>query len=128
MMRLAVLLTLLVVPTVVFAEKARVFTKPDGSVIISRAMPGMDFTQAMQQTIATNPHLQGLPFEDVDETDIPTDRTKRHAWRLQSGKVKEDALVPDKPLGKEDARKATCAKVKTDLTAHPLLKELCDSF
>ncbi|KKL08832.1 hypothetical protein LCGC14_2571950, partial [marine sediment metagenome] len=45
-----------------------------------------------------NPDLQGLPNEDVEETDFPPDRTNRHAWRLRPNKkVQMDLSVPKPP-------------------------------
>jgi hypothetical protein len=41
-----------------------------------------------------------LPPALVKTADVPTDREKRHAWRLSGGKVIVDATIPDPPKGK----------------------------
>ena len=83
----------------------RVFENPDGSVRVVTPAPNArlaeesdaDFhTRIMAKTLAANPDLQGLPFHDVNDSDLPA-RSKRYAWRVKGGKVVADAAVPIPP-------------------------------
>lgn len=94
--------------------KFRVFQNPDGSVRINRPNPRLrndgetddEFIARIgADTVMKDPSLAGLPFQDVDEADIPADRTDRHKWRLQQLGQKfvcwPDNTVPDRPHPKQ---------------------------
>jgi hypothetical protein len=55
---------------------------------------------------ATPEEFRGLPFVDVDEATLPTDRSKRHAWRVRNGKVEVNPAVPAPPDPNADLRAA----------------------
>ena len=78
----------------------RVFQNSDGSVRILRLNPRRsEFT--LDGETAKDRSLLGLPFQDVEEADIPANRVNRDKWRLQQVGNKFvcrlDNTVPDKP-------------------------------
>jgi len=77
--------------------KRRVFQNPDGTVRIMVPNPKRmtDSKEDFDVVTARDPTLDGLPFQDIDGADIPTDRGLRYKWRLNQGKVKVDPSVPD---------------------------------
>lgn len=46
---------------------------------------------------AGDPSLQGLPFVDLDETEIPANRSDRNKFRLRNGRCVVDQTIPDPP-------------------------------
>src|SRR3990167_2837983 len=77
----------------------RVFTMPDGTVRIVHPAPADQrfgesdadfFARAMARTLEANPAFAGRPFVDVMASTLPSDRTKRHAWREKQGKIDVD--------------------------------------
>ena len=64
----------------------RVFQHLDGSVSVLRLNPRLTDVTLDGET-AKNSSLQGLPFIDVDESQIPIDRGNRHNWRIKDGKI-----------------------------------------
>lgn len=96
-------------------NKVRVFYKPDGQVSIVHPAPNARrkrvvisandrevlvdetddafFKRIMARTVAANPALTGLDYEDVNKTTLP-DRDKRGKWRGSKGQgVKIDNTV-----------------------------------
>ncbi len=74
----------------------RVFTHPSGEVSVMRLNPraqGITF----DGEVAKNPALVGLPFIDVDDSTLPTDRANRHKWRIKNGALTVDHAAQDKP-------------------------------
>ena len=83
----------------------RVFQNPDGSVSIMRPNPTLrqdgesdgafivriaDLNRANEEAVARAngvPPSPALPFIDVDESEIPTDRQNRQNWRIKDGKI-----------------------------------------
>ena len=65
----------------------RIFQNLDGSVSIMRLNPRLQDVTFEGET-AKNDSLKGLPFFDVDESELPTDRSERDKWRIQDGKIK----------------------------------------
>lgn len=63
----------------------RVVTRVDGGISIIRDVKGNGFDKEMLA-------LEGnvVSFEDIDESEIPTDRTYRDAWKLENKKIKID--------------------------------------
>jgi len=78
----------------------RVFYNPDGTVIVKRINPRRpEFT--LDSETARNPALAALPFEDIDDADMPKTRVDRDKWRIKTTGNKKslevDNSVPDKP-------------------------------
>lgn len=78
----------------------RVFQNPDGSVRILRLNPRMPHV-TLGDEAAKDKTLEGLPFVDIDESAIPTDRSERHKWRVQGGSVVVDKAAPERPHPKQ---------------------------
>ncbi len=78
--------------------KVRVFQNPDGSVRILRINPKhvTDSTADLDKEMAKNNTMR-LPYKDIDEHAIPSDRTLRHKFRLNGNRVEVDHAVPDRP-------------------------------
>ena len=77
----------------------RAFQNPDGTVRIMRLnerhrLPNETDEQFFARETAKQPELAVLPFADIVSADIPLDRTRRHAWRLQAGAIVIDPTVP----------------------------------
>ena len=76
--------------------KRRVIYKNDGSVDIVIPAPKSRFEgepedvwlkRVFDRAIEVDPNLQGLDYDDVDTSEIPSDRKDRNAWtRHPSGK------------------------------------------
>ena len=92
-----------------------IFQKPDGSVRIMRLpnkylaglrLPNETTAEAVARLAlaeqAKNPQdLADAVPQLVTEASLPTDRTKRHKWRLQGLQVVADDAVPDQPHPKQ---------------------------
>lgn len=89
--------------------KYRVFSNPNGSIRIIKPNPRSkkpDETEAeflercAAKTLANDPSLRGLPSVDMEDTDLPTDRTSRNKWsvKVRAGKavIEVDPLIPDR--------------------------------
>ena len=63
--------------------QCRVFQLPDGTLRILR--PNRKRTVKLDAEIRSS--LEGLPFVDIDDNDLPTDRSNRAKWRLVEGKI-----------------------------------------
>ena len=137
-MRALLILFVLAWPTWAASDHlVRVFTMPDGTVQVVHPAPAgqrvgeseADFyARVMARAVHVNPALAGRPFVDVMFSTLPTDRTKRHAWREKNGHIGVDATVPDRPQSKDQQRKAACSKIEQDVNAILGLKELCATF
>ena len=91
----------------------RVFQNSDGSVRITRinlrarleGIPRLSERNFLDQETTKDPSLAGLPFQDINEADIPANRVNRDKWRLQQVGNKfvcrVDNTVPDKPHPKQ---------------------------
>ena len=112
----------------------RIFINPDGSVQVMR--PNMRYWNAeecsrdefckavMDCDMANNSSLAVLPYRDVDEASVPTDRSRRHAWRWADNPgVYVDETVPDPPDPKKE-RIDRIEKAKTVEEIKAILKEL----
>ncbi len=73
--------------------KRRVFYKPDGQVSICTPAPGskreneidQEWLDRVFKKAAQNPKYATLPFDDIDATDLPADRSQRDKWRGSQG-------------------------------------------
>lgn len=87
---------------------------PDSSVRVTRIVESVlererqpeELTDALVLRLASTiqaktPGLAGGVPRLVTEANMPTDRAKRHAWRLQGNRVLVDATVPDPPHPKQ---------------------------
>jgi len=112
----------------------RIFINPDGSLQVMR--PNMRYWNpdacsrdefcktVMDRDMANNVSLSGLAYQDVDEASIPTDRSRRHAWRWADNPgVYVDETVPDPPDPKKE-RIDRIEKAKTVEELKAILKEL----
>ena len=82
----------------------RVFQNPDGTVRVMRLNPRRpEFT--LDSETARNPAMADLPFEDIDDADMPNARADRDKWRIKTLGNKKilavDNSVPDKPHQKQ---------------------------
>ena len=93
--------------------RCRVFVNPDGSVRVMRPnLKYWDSTECSEEEFckricdrdaSRDVTLSGLAFYDVDDSTIPTDRSKRHAWRWADNPgVYVDEAVPDRPDPKKE--------------------------
>lgn len=100
--------------------KVRIFENPDGSVRVVHLNPkrrlenesDADFeARIFARTVEADPTLDGLPFSDIEVAALPTDRSKRYAWKRQGNAVIVDpsVLPPPHPKQKllDDINKAT---------------------
>ena len=132
------LVLILAIPTWAATDHlVRVFTMPDGTVQVVHPAPAdqqpgesdADFyARVMARAVQATPAFAGRPFVDVMFSTLPTDRTKRHAWREKNGHIVVDPAVPDRPISKEQRRKTVCSKIEQDANAILGLKELCATF
>lgn len=92
-------------------HKCRCIQNPDGSIRIIRPegprLPGETdeqyFLRKIEATLRKNPSMQGLPFVDILNTDMPpkTERAKRYAWRVQGNRVVVDPTILSPPHPKQ---------------------------
>ena len=100
-------------------SKARVFKKNDGSIRIAHYVVGSKTTEA-EFYAKVNP--EGDEFEDIDKSEIPSDRTDRNAWELGSDKkIKVNAVK------KAELDKAKQYKIDEKEALDELIKEKVDS-
>jgi len=82
-------------------DKIKVITKPDKSISIiypvKKNYKIEDFNRDMEKCGFT-----GLPFEDIDISELPASREFRKAWEKEPGKpivenqIKKDKVISDK--------------------------------
>lgn len=65
------------------------YQSPDGSVAVIIPAPDRGLTI---EEIAAKDVPQGLAWQIVEDTDIPSDRTFRNAWTLQDGLLGHDLM------------------------------------
>ncbi len=104
-------------------SKIRVLEKLDGSVGIIYPAPKsrrLDETEEdWLERVFTKCNPQGLDFEDIDTSDLPSDREDRGAWKLDrnSKKVKVDSVkkqqLDDAKQAKKDLKDSAENKLKT---------------
>lgn len=105
----------------------RVFRALDGTVRVMHLnergrLSGETDTQFFARETEKQPELVVLPFVDMDAAALPTDRSKRYAWRLQAGRVVVDGAVPAPPDPAKIRRDAiVAATTLVDLKAALLL-------
>ena len=65
--------------------KCRVIYRPDGTVAVFHhaAKSKFDFEQAAGWAMIDD--LEGLPFDDIEESQLPQTRKYREAWRGSKG-------------------------------------------
>jgi len=91
----------------------RVFRNPDGTLRIMH--PNLRYWNKDSESLEEcckricdkdtfkDSELAELPFVDVEITSLPTDRSRRHAWRWADNPgVYVDETVPDPPHPKQD--------------------------
>jgi len=69
------------------AEKVRIVYKPDKTVAIMYHTPKskLSYEETMQKlTLASK--LEGLPYDDVEDTTLPDTKEDRNAWEGEKGK------------------------------------------
>ena len=104
------------------AETVRVVYKPDGTVAIIHQVKKGTPQVIFNETIADSPELQGLPYEDMDITELPQTREDRNYWiKKQSGGIKIDT---GKKNADKQAKKDKKDKIKQKLKLTD--KELAD--
>ena len=81
--------------SVAWAEPILVCERLDGGLSIVHPADPADAERQFARTVATVPELQGRPCQAMVDTDLPTDRAKRYAWRLKQGTVHIDPTLPD---------------------------------
>ena len=100
-----------------------VFQFPDGSLRIECPVPkppDLPITDEawhldmMALVLEAHPQLRGLPAVDLDRATLPQSRAKRHAWRLQAGRVIVDPAVPDPVHPKQNLLNAIAAAASVD--------------
>lgn len=112
----------------------RVYVNQDGSVRIM--LPNMKYwnaevcseeefcRQACDADMGKDPSLDDIPYYDVDDSTIPKDRSKRHAWRWSGNLgLHVDENIPDPP----DPRTEKIEKIEKATTIQGLkdiLKEI----
>ena len=91
--------------------RCRIFTNPDGSVRIMRPNlrrydPKRETLSAYTQRILDqdsqkDTSVAELAFVDLDDSQLPADRSNRHKWRLKKvagqDRVEVDLAAPDPP-------------------------------
>jgi hypothetical protein len=66
-------------------------TRPDGvSLLRMVEAPEGDITNLVAAELEKSPHLMGLPFTEIDEANIPQDKTFRDAWVAEGNKIGVD--------------------------------------
>lgn len=79
-----------------------IYTRPEGTVTVE--IPTAEFKGTMEE-LAEKVVPVGIAYEIVDETDIPTDRTFRNAWKHDTSPAPEKIAV-DMVKAAEIAHKA----------------------
>lgn len=79
-----------------------IYTRPEGTVTVE--IPTAEFKGTMEE-LAEKVVPVGIAYEIVDETDIPTDRTFRNAWKHDTSTAPEKIAV-DMVKAAEIAHKA----------------------
>lgn len=90
----------------------RIYQRPDGGIAIVN--PAWDdrlngFGRTRHTTEAewyAWAVTKGMPLDwislgDIERAMLPQDRTNRHKWRMQAGRVQPDLTVPDPPHPKQ---------------------------
>ena len=90
----------------VTAAPVFVCERPDGRVTIIAPAPKAQrggesdaafLDRMLQRTKEANPQMRDWPCSQVERGDLPTDRSRRNAWRLRGGKIVETDVVPAAP-------------------------------
>jgi hypothetical protein len=111
--------------------KTRIIERADGGIsIINLALKDKRVNETMaefearafQSTIDKNLAFQGLPFTDIDDSEIPKDRVDRGSWELKSGKIKVNAAKKATADAAKQAKidKIEALKTKLGLTDEDL--------
>ena len=91
-------------------SKVRVFKKSDGSIHIAHYIQGSKTTE---EEFYKKVNVDNDEYEDIDESEVPTNRTDRNAWELGADKkikvnaVKKaelDAIKADKEADKQSLK------------------------
>lgn len=87
--------------------KKRVFFRPDGAVAVlhcieSARLPRETDTEFLDRETA-KAGLKDLPFDDVDEADIPPRDANRDKWRHREAGGKKQIFVDDTVSSKKDS-------------------------
>lgn len=95
----------------------RVFQNPDGTVRIMRPNPklGQVDSAFFDAETSKDASLKDLPFVDVEQDTIPTNSSRRRAWRITAGRVVDDVSVPDPPKPTTQAERNTLITAATTL-------------
>ena len=132
-----ILFIFLFLVTNVYATPARVVYKPDGTVIVLHPSPKSSLgLQGALEKMTREGHLEGLPFDDIDSSVLPS-RKYRDAWEKRSGggikinqtkkdeiKAKRDKKIQDKQSAKDKLK----ALGLTDSELNEILKWLSRSL
>lgn len=95
----------------VFAGKVRVVEKQDGTIIVIHPAPNSIHGKQGAIERIYNKTYQGLPYEDIDISKLPTDREDRHAWEWDTSNKKVKINQTKKTA--KDAEKAAKVANKT---------------
>ena len=71
------LVLLLAIPA--YAKNVRVIYRPDGGVSVVRSVGGASLNEAMPS------ELIGMPYDDMDESELPVRDEYRNAWEPKPG-------------------------------------------
>jgi hypothetical protein len=102
-MRKLIFLFVVFIASYSYADTVRVVYKPDKSVVIIIPSKGGDYETKVQDCVRES-HLEGLPYDDIDSSQLPQDRANRQFWEGEKGlgvsvnQVKADAYIPPKTL------------------------------
>ena len=90
--------------------KVRILHNTDGTVTVVYPAPKSKLTEIQALDKATP---KGVEYDDVDVSEIPSDRSKRYAWKSSKGNgISVDETIEDPEKEKKDKNKSAKNKLK----------------
>jgi hypothetical protein len=102
-MKRTIILVSILIATNCYADQVRVVYKPDKSVAVIVPSKGGDYETKVNRCMEES-KLDGLPYDDIDSSQLPKDRTNRRFWEGEKGfgvsvnQAKADTYIPPKTL------------------------------
>ena len=105
MKKIVLLLGICLIVTPLFAEPRRVIYRPDDSVVILLPAKDKNPQEAFEEITNSIPELIGLPFDDIDNSELP--KSDRKYWiKKEGGGVKVDQAKKAQAEQEKQAKKA----------------------
>src|SRR3990167_8553899 len=95
-----------------------------GRCSIHHPRPGYTTDQALVNIRREGFVPPGTTVLIMDDSTLPTDRARRHAWRVRNGQVVDDPAIPDRPAANQALRDEVQAATTLAALKAALLKVL----